>query len=84
MRRLLRLPRTLDARCTSKSALYEDIKNGLMTPAVRLCGGRSVAWPEDEIIAINNALIAGKSKDEIKELVKKLIADRKTLCGVTA
>jgi len=83
MRRLLRLPRTLDARGTSKSAHYEDIQNGLMTPGVNL-GGRSVAWPEDEIIAINNALIAGKSKDEIKELVKKLIADRKTLCGVTA
>lgn len=54
-----------------------------MTPPVSL-GGRSVAWPEDEIIAINNALIAGKTKDEIKELVKKLIADRKTLCGVAA
>lgn len=54
-----------------------------MTPPVNL-GGRSVAWPEDEIIAINNALIAGKTKDEIKDLVKKLIADRKTLCEVAA
>lgn len=83
MKRLLRLPKTLDIRGKSRSAHYEDIQNGLMTPPVSL-GGRSVAWPEDEIIAINNALIAGKTKDEIKELVKKLIADRKTLCGVAA
>lgn len=83
MKRLLRLPKTLDISGKSRSAHYEDIQNGLMTPPVSL-GGRSVAWPEDEIIAINNALIAGKTKDEIKELVKKLIADRKTLCGVAA
>lgn len=83
MKRLLRLPRTLDMRGKSKSAHYEDIQNGLMTPPVNL-GGRSVAWPEDEVVAINAALIAGKTKDEIKELVKKLIADRKTLCEVAA
>ena len=83
MKRLLRLPKTLDMRGKSRSAHYEDIQNGLMTPPVNL-GGRSVAWPEDEIIAINSALIAGKTKDEIKDLVKKLIADRKTLCGVAA
>jgi len=81
MKRLLRLPKTLDMRGKSRSAHYEDIQNGLMTPPVNL-GGRSVAWPEDKIIAINNALIAGKTKDKIKALVKKLIVDRKTLCEV--
>ena len=81
--KLLRLPCVLELRGKSRSAHYEDIQKGLMTPPVRL-GGRSVAWPEDEIIAINAALIAGKSESEIKELVKKLIADRKSLCEVAA
>lgn len=83
MKKLLRLPKTLGLTGKSRSTHYEDIQNGLMTPPVSL-GGRSVAWPEDEIVAINNALIAGKTKDEIKDLVKKLVADRKTLCEVTA
>lgn len=83
MKKLLRLPKTLGLTGKSRSAHYEDIQNGLMTPPVSL-GGRSVAWPEDEIVAINNALIAGKTKDEIKDLVKKLVADRKTLCEVAA
>jgi len=54
-----------------------------MTPPVSL-GGRSVGWPEYEITAINAALIAGKSETEIKELVKKLTADRKSSCEVAA
>ena len=54
-----------------------------MTPPVNL-GGRSVGWPEHEIAAINAALIAGKSEAEIKELVKKLTADRKNSCEVAA
>lgn len=83
MKKLLRLPQTLDMTGKSRSTHYQDIQDGLMTPPVRL-GGRSVAWPEDEIIAINAALIAGKSESEIKELVKKLIANRKSLCEVAA
>lgn len=54
-----------------------------MTPPVNL-GGRSVGWPEREVAAINAALIAGKSESEIKELVRKLVSDRKSLCEVAA
>lgn len=80
---ILRLPRVLDVRGKSRSAHYDDIQKGLMTPPVNL-GGRSVGWPEREVSAINAALIAGKSESEIKELVKKLVADRKSLCEVAA
>jgi len=81
--KLLRLPHVLELRGKSRSAHYDDIQKGLMTPPVNL-GGRSVGWPEREISAINAALIAGKSESEIKELVKKLVADRKSLCEVAA
>lgn len=83
MKKLLRLPQTLGLTGKSRSAHYEDIQKGLMTPPVRL-GGRSVAWPEDEITAINTALIAGKTESEIKELVKKLVADRRGCSEVAA
>lgn len=81
--KLLRLPHVLELRGKSRSAHYDDIQKGLMTPQVNL-GGRSVGWPEYEITAINAALIAGKSETEIKELVKKLTADRKSSCEVAA
>jgi len=39
-------------------------------------GGRAVGWPSDEIDTLNAARIAGKSDDEIRELVGKLEAAR--------
>jgi prophage regulatory protein len=81
--KILRLPSVLDLRGKSRSAHYDDIQKGLMTPPVNL-GGRSVGWPENEVAAINAALIAGKSESEIKELVKRLTADRKNSCEVAA
>lgn len=81
--KLLRLPHVLELRGKSRSAHYDDIQKGLMTPPVNL-GGRSVGWPEREVAAINAALIAGKSESEIKELVRKLVSDRKSLCEVAA
>ncbi len=81
--KLLRLPHVLELRGKSRSAHYDDIQKGLMTPPVNL-GGRSVGWPEREISAINAALIAGKSESEVKKLVRKLVSDRKSLCEVVA
>ena len=75
---LHRLHSTLHANGDSRSTHYSNVKAGLYTPPV-LIGERSVAWPENEIEAINAARIAGKSKDEIRELVKKLVAARKSV-----
>lgn len=77
---LYRLPKTLTYRGESRSAFYRAITLGLMTPPVRL-SARSVAWPENEILAINAARIAGKSEDDIRRLVVELTAARKTLGG---
>lgn len=76
--KLLRLVPTLGLTGTSRSTQYAQIKDGLMTAPVRL-GLNSVAWPEDEILAINSARVAGKSDAEIRLLVIRLMADRKTL-----
>lgn len=76
--KLLKKPDVLKLTAKSNTTHYNDIKAGLMTPPVRL-GENSVAWPCDEIEAINRARIAGKSDDEIKTLVSELINQRKAV-----
>lgn len=73
---LLRLPRVLACKGSSRSTLYAHIDQGLWTRPVRL-GARAVGWPADEVEALNAARIAGKSDEEIRDLVTKLEAARK-------
>lgn len=75
---ILRLPAVLKERGRSRSAHYQDIQQGLFTKPVSI-GLRAVGWPENEVLALNAARIAGKSNDEIRQLVFKLEAARKTL-----
>ncbi|MCL2307082.1 MAG: AlpA family phage regulatory protein [Proteobacteria bacterium] len=72
---LWRLPIVKAETGFSRSTLYQRIKKGLFVPPVSL-GGRSVAFPANEVSAINAARIAGKSDDEIRDLVEKLVAAR--------
>ncbi len=76
--KLLRLVSVLALTGTSRTTHYAQIKDGLMTAAVPL-SVHSVAWPEREILAINTARVAGKSEDEIRQLVSRLMVERKTL-----
>lgn len=66
--------------CTglSRSTIYLRISQGLWTKPVSL-GARAVGWPAQEVAALNAARIAGKSNDEIRQLVIKLETARKTL-----
>lgn len=73
---ILRLPAVLRERGRSRSAHYFDIQQGLFTHPVQI-GLRAVGWPTMEVTAINAARIAGKSDEEIRELVLKLEAARK-------
>ncbi len=59
----------------SRSTIYRKISKGLFTKPVSI-GGDRVAWPANEVQAIINARIAGKSEDEIKQLVIELEAAR--------
>jgi prophage regulatory protein len=79
---MLRLPQTCEARGRKPGAHYLDIKNGLCTPPVRI-GPNASAWPAHEIEALNRARLAGKTDDEIRVLVKQLVAAR-TADAVTA
>jgi prophage regulatory protein len=55
----------------SRSTIYHRISQGLWTRQVSL-GARSVGWPAGEVDALNAARIAGRTDDEIRELVKVL------------
>ena len=59
----------------SRTTLHRKIKRKLLTNPVQIRGGR-VAWPQNEIIAINQARIAGKNDDQIMALVVELHAMR--------
>lgn len=76
----MRLLRINDACATTgdkRSTYYTKVKERLITKPVPI-GGRTVAWPDTELEAINRARVAGKSDDEIRELVAELEARRKT------
>lgn len=75
-RTILRLPVVLRERGRSRSAHYLDIQQGLFTRPVSI-GLRAVGWPSSEVEALNAARIAGKSDEEIRDLVVKLEAARK-------
>lgn len=73
---ILRLPTVLLERGRSRSAHYLDIQQGLFTRPVSI-GLRAVGWPSSEVESLNAARIAGKSDEEIRDLVVKLEAARK-------
>ncbi len=75
---ILRLPVVKSESGLSRSTIYLRITQGLWTKPINL-GARAVGWPAHEVASLNAARIAGKSNEEIKNLVIKLEAARKTL-----
>lgn len=75
---ILRLPEVLKRRGRSRSAHYKDIQDGLFPPPIKI-GSRAAGWTDQETDTINAARIAGKTDDEIRALVAKLEAARKTV-----
>lgn len=70
----------------SRSTIYRKINDGLFTKPVNLGTDKSgnacqVAWPANEVQAIINARIAGKSDEQIKALVIELESARKGAAG---
>ena len=65
----------------SHASIYNAIRAGLFTKPVPI-GERAVGWPDNEVLAINAARIAGKSEAEIRELVSRLHAKRADLATV--
>jgi prophage regulatory protein len=74
---ILRIPAVKSESGLSRSTIYLRIAQGLWTKPVSL-GARAVGWPSDEVAAINAARIAGKTDEEVRALVAKLQAARKS------
>jgi prophage regulatory protein len=76
MQQLVTMPVVIESGTAGKrSNLLRNIKAGLFPPGIKI--GRSLVWPESEIIALQKALIAGKAQDQIRALVVELVAKRK-------
>jgi prophage regulatory protein len=66
-----------DASGYSRSTIYLRIRQGLWPKPVRL-GARVVGWPASEVAAVNAARVAGLTEDEIRTMVSKLEAGRRS------
>ena len=73
---ILRLPAVKVETGYSRSTIYLRVSQRLLPRPVRL-GLRSVGWPYQEIAAINSARIAGKTDNEIRDLVATLESARR-------
>lgn len=74
-RRLLKLDAVRDLTALRTTSVYRAVKLGTLPPPIKLTS-RSSAWVEDEIAACNEARIAGKSDEDLKRLVARLVAKR--------
>jgi prophage regulatory protein len=74
--KILRLPSVkAEMGHRSDASVYNAIRAGLFPAGVQI-GQRAKGWPDYEVNAINTARVAGKTEDEIRELVKSLYAKR--------
>ncbi|MDT8399841.1 MAG: AlpA family phage regulatory protein [Pseudomonadales bacterium] len=78
--RYQRRPEVLARTGICNSSLCNRITEGQFPPPISL-GGRAVGWLEHEVSAILAALAGGKSKDEIYQLVRSMVKERKNLAG---
>jgi prophage regulatory protein len=74
--KIVKQPSLLEQFAFSKSTLFAQIKKGLMPSSISL-GDRAVGYLQHELDAVLSARIAEQSNEQIKELVKSLIAKRK-------
>ena len=73
--KIVRRPEVLERFGYGKTCLHSRVKSGLV-PAPCQLGGRSVGWIDHEIDVVISALAAGQTDEEIKALVKLLVARR--------
>jgi prophage regulatory protein len=80
--KIVRRPYVLELLQVSRSCLYKKIEQGLWPKPINL-GARAVAWLSTENEQLLDAMIAGQSQEEIKQLVKTLEENRKQLKGAS-
>ena len=79
-RTILRIPAISASLGYSRSTTYNRIADRTLPKLVRM-GPRLVGLPQHELEAVRNARIAGKSDDEIRQLVERLEAAREEALG---
>jgi prophage regulatory protein len=75
---LVRLPDVLERRGDGRTNLYRDIERQKWTPPIRL-GLRYAVWPSSEIDTLIAARVAGATDEQLRSLVRGLMAHRKVL-----
>ena len=59
-----------------KTAIYDRIGRGVFPRPVAI-GPRTSAWPEHEVNAVIQSMVAGETEDQLRELVSDLLVNRK-------
>lgn len=73
---ILRMPEVkAETGNRSHASIYTAIREGLFTVPVPI-GQRAVGWPDTEVKALVAARIAGKTDDQIRDLVHRLHSAR--------
>lgn len=75
---LLRLPEVMRKSGYSRSMVYDLIAKGLYPKPIKI-SERAVAWRSHEVEAMMSAVIAQKTLDERRGLVRRLEGDRAVL-----
>jgi predicted DNA-binding transcriptional regulator AlpA len=72
-----RLPGVLERRSIGRTSHYNDIAAGTWTPPIHL--GRASCWPRHETDALLRARIASATDEQLRQLVRDLLEQRKAL-----
>jgi prophage regulatory protein len=72
---LLKIETVCSIRGVRRTKVYDDMQAGLWPRPIKL-STRCARWVASEVVAINQARIAGQGDDQIRELVKRLVAAR--------
>lgn len=78
--KIIRKKEVLTITGLSKSSLHLRINDETMVPSISL-GERAVGFIESEVQAVLAAMVAGKNKDELRLLVRDLVAKRQQLAA---
>ena len=73
--KIIRRTTVLENTGWSKSTLYNRLKDGLFPAPISL-GARAVGFVESECDKVIQAMIAGYSEQQLKDLVQDLVANR--------
>lgn len=73
---LLRLPEVETRYGAKRTSIQKHIDAGIFPPPIKL--GKTTLWPADEVEAVVRARIAELGDDQLRGLVKRMMAARKS------